>query len=156
MQKLNNIHNSSLVVMNFMQVDRLHHTCVDVKINSMGFGIHRAQHGMLMFLNSQGENVSQKDIADFFKISPAAVANAMKSLESGGFIKRKPDKTDTRRNIVKITEKGKDVIDKSSEIFSSIDKAMIKGLSDEELGIFRKCLDTMAENLKEEINGKEE
>lgn len=152
----NDDYKPNAAVMNFMQVDRLHHTCVDVSVGAMGFGIHRSQHGMLMFLSRQGENLSQKEIAKFFKISPAAVASSLKALEAAGYIERETDKSDTRKNKVRITDRGREVVSKSSEIFANIDSLMTLGLTENDLAVFRKCLDTMAENLQNEIKRQEE
>lgn len=152
----NSIKNSpDSVVLNFMQVDRLHHACCDAAISSMGSGLHRTQHGMLMLLSHCKGDLNQKDIAEHFNISAAAVANTLKSLEQDGYIERKADKVDNRKNIVNITEKGNKVLSETKDAFDNIDTVMLSGISEDDLLTFRKCLDTMAENLKNEISGKD-
>lgn len=142
------------IVGNFMRVDRLHHSCCECAIRQMGTGIHRNSHGILMFLSCSDGDVSQKDIAKHFGISGAAVAGAIKSLEQDGYIRRKTDASDTRKNIVEITSKGTEILEMTKDAFDDIDRVMISGLTRDELEIFNKCLDTMANNLKD-YDGKE-
>lgn len=136
------------VVRSFMKVDRLHHACCDMAVASMGSGLHRNQHRLLMYLAHHDGDISQKDIAAHFDVSPAAVANILKALEQQGYIERKADASDTRRNIVDITEKGNRILDETKDAFDNIDRQMTKGLSDKDIQVFFKCLDTMADNLK--------
>lgn len=142
------------VIGNFMRVDRLHHSCCENAIRQTGTDIHRNQFGMLMFLCHSSEDISQKDIAEHFNVSGAAVANTLKALEQDGYIERKSDASDTRKNIVEITPKGIGLLETTCDAFYDIDKAMISGITDEELRIFNKCLDAMADNLKAYV-GKE-
>lgn len=137
-----------LVIGNFMRVDRMHHSCCENAIRQTGTDIHRNQFGMLMFLYHSSKDISQKDIAERFNVSGAAVANALKALEHDGYIERKSDTSDTRKNIVEITPKGISLLETTCDAFYDIDKAMMSGITDEELRIFNRCLDVMADNLK--------
>lgn len=138
-----------------MRLDRLHHCCADSRISTLGFGIHRNQHALLIFLSKHGKTASQKEIAAFFDISPAAVANSLKVLENAGYIKRTADSSDSRRNMVEITEKGSRVIELSRNELEKIDNIMIEGLSDEELAVFERCVEKMEENLKKTVGTEE-
>ncbi|MBO5746364.1 MAG: MarR family transcriptional regulator [Clostridia bacterium] len=110
------------------------------------FGIHRSQHMTLMYI-SRHENASQKQIADEFKISAAAVAVTLKKLEAGGFIVRGIAKHDNRQNFINITEKGKRVVRETRRLFTAIDYAMFDGMSDEELEFLMVCSEKMYQNL---------
>ncbi len=112
------------------------------------FGIHRSQHMMLMFI-SRNENVSQKQIADGFNISAAAVAVTLKKLESLGLIVRSASETDSRRNHICISEKGMEIIEQTRLIFGAIDRLMFKGFSDEEIEQLRVFSQRMYDNLVE-------
>ncbi len=130
-----------------IQTDRLHRCVMEKFLSS--FGIHRSQHMTLMFLSHHGECTSQKQIAEHFKISSASVAVTLKKLEDGGYIERESAEDDSRYNSIKITKKGKEIIDKSEEIFSNADYEMFKDFSDEDYVIFSSCLDRMAKGLTE-------
>lgn len=134
------------IIRKFMHTDRLHKSCVDGMISKLG--LHRSRHMMLMFLARNGECLSQKEISERTEISPAAVAVSLKKLECEGYIEKKTDSSDGRFNKISITPKGREVVERSCEIFSYIDEKMCEGLSEGELKAFEKCLNKMNQNLK--------
>jgi DNA-binding MarR family transcriptional regulator len=108
-----------------------------------------------MYLNRCNNKVSQKDIAKHFEISPAAVAVCLKKLQSEGYIKRSSSEDDSRYNEIEITEKGKNVVDYSRNVFEAIDTNTFKGISENERKILCEILDKVIVNLKE-LSGKED
>ena len=135
------------VVRKLMKVDRLHHSCIDARIDRLGLSIHRNQHIMLMYIAKKGEVFSQKEIAENFGISAAAVDNTLKSLEKGGYITRKSDCGDTRKNLVSVTEKGREIIELSRREFQLVDEAAASSLNDDEIVFLNQCLDKIMEAL---------
>ena len=130
----------------FICTDRMHKSCVDRAISKLG--IHRNQHIILMHLAS-GENMpSQKELANHLRVSPAAIAVALSTLENDGYIERASDEKDSRFKKIYITAKGKDTVEKSKHIFQEIDGAMCKYLTDDELVHLEKCLVKMRDGLK--------
>ena len=75
---------------------------------------------------------SQKELADILHISPATVANSLKSMERSGYIARQTDERDSRRNLITITEKGLHALLTSREVFEHVDKYMFNGFTQEE------------------------
>lgn len=146
---------SRSVIQKFKYADRLHRSSVDARINALGFNLHRHQHMALMYLAFRGGVGSQKEIADKFGISAAAVANTLKSLEEGGYILRRCDRADTRRNTVEVTEKGMQVIERSRSEFQTVDEAMLANLSQTEIAEFSATLEKMIRNLEEYNNRNE-
>lgn len=133
------------VIRKLSYTDRLHHCCVEKYVQELG--IHRNQHMILMCL-SREQIKSQKEIAEKFHISTAAVAGTLKSLEKSGYILRETCEDDTRKNIISITGKGREVIDKSQKYFDFVDSAMIKGITREEFDTFNKLMEIFQGNLK--------
>ena len=76
----------------------------------------------------------QRDLAELLHISPAAVANSLKSLEKGGYIRRKPSQGDARRNLVTLTEKGAAAVKECDRVFERVSTRMLEGFSEEEQG----------------------
>ena len=130
----------------------MHRATLNAKICETG--IHGSQHMILMYLNRCRDKISQKDIAEHFEISPAAVAVSLKKLESGGYIARKTSDNDSRYNEIEITEKGKKIVDFSHSIFEDIDNKTFEGMSEEEKKSLVFLLDKVISNLKD-INDKE-
>ena len=134
-----------MVIRKLSYTDRLHHCCVEKYVQKLG--IHRNRHMILMYL-SREQVESQKEIAEKFHISTAAVANTLKSLEKSGYILRAACEDDTRRNIISITKKGRSVIDASRKYFDFVDNAMAEGITRKQLDAFYEVLDIFQENLK--------
>ncbi len=111
--------------------------------------ISRSQHRLLRFLSHSDGNISQKDIAKQFDISTAAVAVTLKKLEEMGYIVRTTNQNDSRFNSVSITEKGRKVLDRTYREFLSIDTAMFKDVTEQELEVFTICLNKMQSSLKQ-------
>ncbi len=130
----------------FICTDRMHKSYVDRAISKLG--IHRNQHIILMHLAKRADLPSQKELAEHLRVSPAAVAVALQKLEEEGYISRRHGEKDSRFKKIVITDKGKETVEKSCEIFRKIDSAMCQGLSDKELADMRVCLEKMRDGLK--------
>ncbi len=122
-----------------------HHRCVIAR-SATKFDIPHAQHRMLMRLSKE-ENLSQRQLADIFEISPAAIAVALKKLEGGGYIKRRSSEGDSRVNEIELTEKGRQVVKATRSTFSEIDSAMFDGFSCEELESYNTLMRKIEANL---------
>jgi len=147
------------VVSSLMKTERMHKTVVDSRISALG--IHRGQHSILREIaraerNPDGKALSQKDIAQRFGVSAAAVAMMMKKMEAEGYITRNMSSSDNRFNELHLTELGHSILSQSHEIFHEIDAATYDGISEEDLEIFLRCLSKMQENLSAmpELDGK--
>ena len=128
-------------------INKMHHTLIDKEVSELG--LHRSQHMLLMYLVRNGESVSQKEIADHFEISPAAVAVTLKKLEVGGYILRSTVDDDNRKNSVIFTKKGKDIVEKSRVIFENVDSKMLELITDDEYDILTRCFEKMQQGLKD-------
>ena len=137
----------------FMHIGRLHRRAVENKIGKAG--VHKSQHMILMYLHRKSGKVSQKDIANHFEISPAAVAVSLKKLETGGYIERNSAESDNRYNEITITEKGKEVVEYSRKVFEEVDEKSFEGISAEEREVLITLLDKITFNIKK-LSGKEE
>ena len=109
---------------------RLHKRIVERETNQLG--LHGSQHHLLMHLANH-ETVSQKELASQLKVSPASVAVSLKRLESEGYISKAMDLEDNRFNKITITDKGKNIVDKSRQVVIKIDEAAFCGFSEEEM-----------------------
>lgn len=98
---------------------------------------------------------SQKDLAETLHISPATIAASLKSLERGGYISRQTDERDSRRNLISITEKGRETLLVSREVFRSVDAYMYNGFTPTERAQVEAYHRRMLENLYQ-IGGGED
>ena len=134
-----------------MLADRMHRAALEEYIGVQG--IHRSQHMLLMYLERKKGCVSQKGIAKEFDISPAAVAVTLKKLEAGGYVERNVREGDNRVNEISITEKGREIVEKSRKWFDNVDRQMFCEFTDEEYAVMGRCFDKMINGLKD-FDGK--
>jgi DNA-binding MarR family transcriptional regulator len=90
---------------------------------------------------------SQKDLAGLLHISPATMAASLKSLERVGYVTRHADERDSRRNVIAITDKGRQAAQTSHEVFRSVDTYMFHGFTQQERDQVFQFHHRMLENL---------
>lgn len=125
---------------------RMHHRNIDKLFGDTG--LHRSQRKILIHLSRTGEIPSQRDIASHFDISPACVARMLKSLTGEGYITREGDTDDLRRNQVRITEKGLNIVSETTRAFDRFDQQIFDGLSDEEIAELIRLTQHVQQNLQ--------
>lgn len=138
----------------FMYVDRLHRQAFDGLLGNLG--IHRSAHRILVYIQRNGPVYSQKEIARHFDISAAAVAAAMRRLEADGYLSRCVPDEDTRRREVRITPAGEALLERTRQIFSSVDEAIFRDFSDEELLALTAELDRLQASLVSLLRERED
>lgn len=130
-------------------VTRLHRAVFERDISKLG--IHHSQHHLLMYIAKEREISSQKEIAERFSITPAAVARSMKALEAEGYIRRESIEGDSRYNKIVITEKGDGIAEASFRMFSEIDGSLFEDFDDDELAQFNASLEKLQSKLSEKL-----
>ena len=133
------------IMRKMIRISRLHRMVFERNISNMG--IHHSQHHLLMYIAKEGEILSQKQIAERFGITPAAVARSLKSLESEGFISRTNLEGDGRFNRITITDKGKEIVENSYKMFQEIDSSVFENFTESEIEEFNALLDKIQANL---------
>lgn len=128
-----------------MRINRLHRSVVESRMSELN--VHRQQHIILMYLIKAPDGHSQKEIAEHFNISPAAIAVSLKKMEKSGLVERKNASYDSRVKLIFISEKGRDVIEKGNIIFRSIDENMFKNITDKEYLSLNSIFDSLIDNL---------
>lgn len=144
------------------QINQAHRVAVQTELNEAG--LSEVGHPMLLSIlesncegDREGQGHAQRDLAQLLHISPAAVANSLKSLEKGGYIRREPSAGDARRNVVTLTAKGAAAVQTCHRTFERVSQCMLEGFSEaekEQLLSFRR---RMLNNLRgEDPASKEE
>ena len=128
-----------------IRVNRLHRSLIEKKIAEED--IHRGQMHQLLYIMSSEKPPSQKELAAAFEVTPAAVAMSMKKLEQKGLITRVPDPSDSRVNLLAVSEKGKRLIEENGRHFARIDQLMFDSISEADIDTLRATLDKVTQNL---------
>jgi DNA-binding MarR family transcriptional regulator len=146
------------------QVNHTHRAAVQAELNAAGLG--EVGHPMLLSILSsacdrdqEGMCHAQRELADMMHVSPAAVANSLKSLERGGYIRREPGVKDARRNQIIVTPKGVDAVTQCVQILDRISQRMMSGFSQEEteqwMGFQRRMLDNLLSAQQNQVKKEE-
>jgi MarR family transcriptional regulator for hemolysin len=104
------------------------------------------QYGLLRALNSEEDNVIQKNMAETMGKDKSAVLRLIDSLEKKGLVRRVIDINDRRKNYLIVTKKGERLLEKYSEIESGLIDKLEQGLTKTEIDIFYKVLNQIKNN----------
>ena len=130
-----------------VKTDHMHKALIDSRVHTLG--IHRTQHRILMILARHDKLPSQKELAEYLNVTPAAITIALKKIENDGYVEKTLGQ-DNRYNEIRITEKGRELVKKTRKIFTEADESMFVGFTDEELDSYISCLERLQENIKKQ------
>lgn len=135
------------------QINQAHRAAIQAELTAAGLA--EVGHPMLLSILKTNEDdpeelcLAQRELAEFLHISPAAVANSLKSLERGGYIHREPGQDDARRNRVHLTDKGRAAVCGCDRAFTTVSGRMLAGFSDEEKETLLSFRRRMLQNLRD-------
>ena len=133
------------LVWDILKIAREHRKTVEKRICSLG--IHPSQHHFLMYIAKNGA-CTQNSIAEAMEVSAATVAVSLKKLEKGGYIEKQISQSDSRSNLIALTDKGVDVVEQSKEMFEQVDRGMFASITEEEQQQFHNFMERVISNLK--------
>ena len=133
------------LVWDIIKIAREHRKTVEKRICSLG--IHPSQHHFLMHLAVNGA-CTQNNIAEAMEVSAAAVAVSLKKLEKGGYIEKRISESDGRSNLIALTAKGEEVVQKSRLMFEEVDQIMFDCLTEEQQNQLHAFMEQIINNLK--------
>ena len=143
------------------QINQAHRIAVHSRLTAAG--LSEVGHPMLLSILESTQCVdgpggchAQRELAELLHISPAAVANSLKSLEKGGYIRRQPSAGDARRNHVLLTEKGAEAVRGCHQVFEEVTAQMLEGFSEEEKAQMLSFRRRMLNNLRGEAPASKE
>lgn len=135
----------------FHALHRAHMNAVQSELNARGLSDVGAP--MILFIldhhGDRGEIASQRELAQALRVSPAAIATSLKSLERLGYVEKRVDEADARRNRVMITQKGKLAVQQCFDVFQEIDRCMMEGFTEQEQEDLDRLHRKMLENLRQ-------
>ncbi|MBR3019392.1 MAG: winged helix-turn-helix transcriptional regulator [Clostridia bacterium] len=112
-------------------------------------GLHPGQPPLLKYIWDH-PGCTQKEAADELDVTPASAAASLKRLEKAGFVLRRTDEKDTRRNRLFITDTGRTRMEENGRQFGLLDERMFRGMDEGEVEAFRRACEKMFDNLADE------
>lgn len=119
----------------FHQVLRAHHNACTAALARQGLrdiGSPRLLVELAQYPDGPGSAPTQKELADALHSAPATIAASLKVLERQGYVARRIDEKDSRRNRISITRKGRDALEAGLRAFQQVDDHMYHGFTPEE------------------------
>ena len=135
------------IIHKFIQTNRLHRRIIGRYADRIEMNC--SAHRMLLYISRDGGLPSQRELAERLKISPAAVTNTLKKLETDGYVERNRarDGCDCRANEISLTDKGRLAVTDSEKYFRYVDSAALNDFSEDELDVLCSLLDRIQQNL---------
>ena len=112
-------------------------------------GLGPGQPKLLNYLMNRGP-CRQRELADYFEIDPAAVCRMLDCLQKSGFVTRRADGQSRRRDVVELTEAGRQINLDWQRRCRVMEEAMMSGFNPEERRQFADYLSRAYRNLRAE------
>ncbi len=134
-------------------VSMIHHDCHGFIKSRLGdLGVSSGQFP-LMFLIYQNEGVNQGQAASALGLDKGTVARGMMRLEGAGLVLRERDRHDRRNYRLRLSDEGREVMERLEDVRLELEAGLVQGLSDEERSVLRELLQKVHGNVAE---GKDE
>lgn len=95
-------------------------------------GLYDGQPRLLFHLSEKG-GCNQKELSDYLNVSCATITVSLKRMEKCGIVEKRPDESDLRNNLITLTDKGNDLVNKCREMFNEVNVKMYDGLNQDEI-----------------------
>lgn len=114
--------------------------------------------GQVPILGLLGENgtMTQRQIAEEIRVTPATICGTMKRMEKAGLIRREPNANDGRVNCISLTDEGRARMTEAKAAIDQSHSEMLAGFSQEELQMMYGFVKRMGENLMRAVDTAEE
>ena len=109
-------------------------------------GLGSGQPKLLSYIAAHG-SCTQRELAEFFEIDPAAVSRMLDLLEKEGFISCRPA-TDRRTKVTELTDRGQAAIILWDERCAEVEVAMLDGFTPEQRELFGSYLERARANMR--------
>lgn len=133
------------------KISRIHSLCADflrVELNKTGLPNLASSHGFILFLLSQNESLTMREISEKINRDKSTTTQLIKKLESLGYVKTSSSPEDSRIKLVKLTPQGIKYNDTTSAISERLKDKFFTGLSDSEISKLESTLDKISENFR--------
>lgn len=113
------------------------------------YGITDAQFNVLIQLQyGKGEGLSQIDLVKRLVVNKSDMTGIIDRLEKAGLVVRENHPKDRRVNMIKITRKGKETVNRIEPGYFARVKKIMSGLSQKDMGTILKSMENIRENIR--------
>ncbi|MCG6189508.1 MarR family winged helix-turn-helix transcriptional regulator [Maribellus maritimus] len=115
------------------------------KFKENNVDLNMEQFTVLIYLN-QNDTLTQQDLANHFMRDKSIVLRQVNTLINLELLVRKENKNDKRKKNLKLTEKGKALLQFSQKVSREVSSELLKGVTDEELLHFENVISKIQMN----------
>ena len=114
--------------------------------------------GQVPILGLLGEHgtMTQRQIAEEIRVTPATICGTMKRMEKAGLIRREANEKDGRVNCISLTEEGRARMTEAKAAIDQSHSEMLAGFSQDELKVLHSFVQRMGNNLMRAVEAAEE
>lgn len=117
------------------------------RYKKMKLDITPNQSKILMFIHEKQE-VTSNEIGKYIHVNKSSLSKVLNNLEKNNYIIRIEDKKDTRKKIVKLTDKSNKIIEILEKDAEEVSRLLMIGIKKEEYETFKKVLDKVEMNIE--------
>ena len=135
------------VMLDFKRINGKIHKALTNSLKNFSLDITPVQSRIILFINEKKE-VTATDILDKFNsINKSTLSEILNNLEKNNYISRKEAKDDSRKKIIYLTDKAREVINVLKKNFDNVAHKVLDDISNDEYDTFKKMLDKMERNI---------
>ena len=114
------------------------------------------QMGILHAIKSKQEDMIQQNMADLLGKDKSSILRSIDLLEKRGLLHRIKDPNDRRKNIISLSESGKEKLHQHFEMERKLTDSLIEGINEAELKNFYAVISRIKDNAERLSESKEE
>lgn len=110
-----------------------------------GYGSLGSLYMIVLAINNHKDS-RQEQISSILKIDKGSIARSVRKLEAEGYIKREPDSSDKRANILRLTPKAEALVPRIKDAISEWENLITADIPAEDYRIIEQYMELMAKN----------
>lgn len=119
---------------------------IKTRLKQQGIAYPLEQLIILKVIREHDNSLVQQEIAEMMGKDKSVILRMVNALENENFICRVVDANDRRRNILKLTETGRELMIRFVEIETQVTIDLMEGLTENELSTFDKVIEQIKTN----------
>lgn len=100
-----------------------------------GLGLSASSGWAIVQVGRMSNDVRQTDLATELDVSAASLVRVLDHLSAAGLVERHSDPVDGRVSRVRLTDRGRTLVDQIERTFEALRREMLEGVRDDELAI---------------------
>lgn len=138
----------SSIMHKLKEVDLEIFKAVSTRYKNLGLDVTPVQSRIIMFLYDSNDLICQRDIEKFVSCNKSTMSAVLNTMEKNELIVRKGSSSDSRRKIIELTDKSKNVANILVNDRKKMSKILSAGITEEEYVIFTSILEKIKKNLE--------